>query len=270
MPELPEVETTVRAIEPILRNNSIASVEILRENMIKDPRKLLQDVVGRAITSVERKGKYMIVRFDAEVIMVIHLKISGRLGVRTARQAALKYERIRFVMNDGTLLVFNDPRTLGRVYVFPNRELDTFKSIVALGPDALTVSSDELYRRLQHRRIPVKQALLDQSFIAGVGNIYADEACFDASIDPRRLAFTVTEHEADRLGRSIAKVLNKGIANMGTSISDFADLFGKPGQNQSSLLAYGRAGQPCVRCEATLERVVIASRGTTFCAHCQV
>jgi formamidopyrimidine-DNA glycosylase len=269
MPELPEVETTRRAIRPVLIGKRFTDVEILRPNMVKDASLLRRELTGSSVTEVDRVGKYLLVRLAHGWTMTLHLKMSGRLGLRRGAEVALTYERLRFRLDDGSLLIFNDPRTLGRVSMHPTAHVMREASLASMGPDALTVTQAAFEDRLARRRGPIKRILLDQSCVAGIGNIYADEACFLAGIDPNRDAASLTPAEKRALRDAVVATLEKGIANMGTTFSDFADLFGKPGQNQNSLAVYGRKGLPCIACAAPLRHGTISQRTTVWCGACQ-
>lgn len=269
MPELPEVETTLRAIKPVLLQRTITHVDILRPNMTSRSPKLASQVQGAKVLHIDRHGKYLFVTLNTDNTLVIHLKISGRLGVRKLHDTPLTYERIRLTIDTGDILVFNDPRTLGRMWLLETKNRKTDPHLRILGPDALTVPADVFLSRLQKKTARIKTVLLDQSFIAGVGNIYADEACFLAKIDPRRRVNTLTKKERVALYTAVIATLEKGVKNMGTSFSDFADLFGKPGQNQHSLAVYGRGGKPCRRCKTILRSAVLGARTTVWCPKCQ-
>jgi formamidopyrimidine-DNA glycosylase len=269
MPELPEVETTRRAIEPVLIGNTFTNIDVLRPNMTLFDPSFGDRLRGKAVQSVVRKGKYLILQLNDPHVLILHLKMSGRLGLRKPDDEPLRYERIRFHMSNGQLLIFNDPRTLGRAYLVQASQLDAHTPLKTLGPDALTVNQETFAKRLRKRRGILKAVLLNQSFVAGIGNIYADEACFLAGIDPNRLTESLSDTEIERLHTAVIDTLEKGIRNMGTSFSDFADLFGKPGKNQHSLQVYGRAGKACFTCGTTLQRSVVGQRGTVWCTSCQ-
>ncbi len=269
MPELPEVETTLRAIAPILMGNRITEIEILRPNMTLHKPDSLQAIRNQEILTIVRRGKYLLIHFENEYTMILHLKMSGRLGLRSRTDEPLTYERIRFHLPQDQLLIFNDPRTLGRVYVIATKDIEAHGPLASMGPDALTVSESEFLARARKKKGILKAVLLDQTFLAGIGNIYADEACFVAKIDPRRRMESLSEPDLKRLHIAIIQTLEKGVANMGTSFSDFADLFGKPGQNQRSLFVYGRAGKKCVTCGSTLQKTTIGQRTTVWCSKCQ-
>jgi formamidopyrimidine-DNA glycosylase len=266
MPELPEVETVRRNVSPLLLGNQFTQIEILRPNMAPNADLLKKEAVKSPVKDVTRIGKYLFVHFEHGPTLEIHLRMSGRLGVRKPNEMPLRYERIRFVLQSGELLIFNDPRTLGRAVL---HETSTIPVLALLGPDALTVSEEEFLKRLSKRRGVLKALLLNQSFLAGIGNIYADEACFLANIDPRRRTETLTDAERKALYKAVIATLQKGVDNMGTSFSDFADLFGKPGKNQRRLLVYGRKGKPCLICSSALQHATIGQRTTVWCGTCQ-
>lgn len=201
--------------------------------------------------------------------MGLHLRMSGRLGLRKVSDTPLSRERIRFSIGNDLVLVFNDPRTLGRLWIIEGNDVMNDPSMAKLGPDALTVTEDIFLNRLRKKRGTLKSVLLNQSFIAGVGNIYGDEACFLAKIDPRRNVSDLSDAEKKRLYKSVVKTLENGIRHMGTSFSDFADLFGKPGQNQISLMVYGRRNQQCRICQKKFRSTKIAQRTTVWCPSCQ-
>lgn len=269
MPELPEVETTLRAVRPVLLGRMIERTEVLRPNMTNHDASFAERMTKRKVQDAKRHGKYLLIELDQDATLVVHLKMSGRLGLRKKSGAPLTYERIRLHIGNDEILVFNDPRTLGRMWLLDSKKAYEHPSLKLLGPDALTVSEEEFLVRLKKKKGVVKAVLLDQSFIAGVGNIYADEACFLAKIRPTRKTATLTEKERKTLYEGVIKTLEKGVANMGTSFSDFADLFGKPGQNQKTLMVYGRRGEPCRVCKTKLESTKIGQRMTVWCPHCQ-
>lgn len=268
MPELPEVETTMRAIEPVLLGKTFTRVEVLRPNMTLHDTGFADRLTGQSVNRIERRGKYLLLHLD-DAVLILHLKMSGRLGLRTADDTPLRYERIRFHLSTGHILIFNDPRTLGRALLVTPEQIDHHPSLRLLGPDALTVDPETFDARLTKRRGILKSVLLNQAFLAGIGNIYADEACFLAGIDPNRRIESLTPDERARLHQAVIAVLEQGIRNKGTSFSDFANLFGKPGRNQRSLSVYGRGGKPCVTCQTILSRTTIGQRGTAWCTVCQ-
>ncbi len=268
MPELPEVETTVRSVSPFLVGKKIAGVEVLRANMVGDPDAFIAAVNKRTVVTIRRRGKYMLAQLDNETTLILHLKMSGRLGIRKKSDAALTYERILFHLPGDVVIAFNDPRTLGRALVVPDAL--SHPPIKALGPEALEIGFAEFEARLAKRpKRQIKELLMDQAFVAGVGNIYAQEACFIAKIDPRRAAKTLKPKERKAVYDGMREALAIGLKNMGTSISDFSDLFGKPGQTIDDLWVYGRGGEPCRACKTPLKSCVQAQRTTAWCPKCQ-
>lgn len=270
MPELPEVETTVRSVSPFLVGRRIVDVQVLRANMVGDSRRFTAAMRGRTVKNMKRKGKYMLAELENGMTLILHLKMSGRLAVRKKHEPALTYERIVFHLPDDVVIAFNDPRTLGRALVMPTIDALNHPPIKALGPDALEISETEFLARLKTRpNRQVKELLMDQAFVAGVGNIYAQEACFIAKVDPRRRVRTLKPSERTAIYEGMRQSLEKGLRNMGTSISDFSDLFGKPGQTIDDLFVYGRAGERCRACNTVLKSCVQAQRTTAWCPKCQ-
>ncbi len=269
MPELPEVESTLQSVAPVLRGRTIESVEVLRPNMVKNHPTFAKRLRGKRVLDIRRHGKYLWMELSEGLNLMIHLRMSGRLGLRKMSDVPLFRERIRFSIGNDLVLVFNDPRTLGRLWIIEGNDVMKDPSMAKLGPDALTVTEDIFLNRLRKKRGTLKSVLLNQSFIAGVGNIYGDEACFLAKIDPRRNVSDLSDTEKKQLYKSVVKTLENGIRNMGTSFSDFVDLFGKPGKNQLSLMVYGRKNQQCRACKEKLRSTKIAQRTTVWCPSCQ-
>lgn len=268
MPELPEVETTLRAIRPILRGRTIHGIEIRRLNMTLGT-DLTKQLSKRTVTELRRHGKYLFIDLHDGQSLIVHLKMSGRLGYRKRKDPELTYERILIDIGNDELIIFNDPRTLGRLWVIDSKTAHDHPSIKLLGPDAMSIGEKEFTERLKKKRGVLKGVLLDQSFVAGIGNIYADEACFLAKIKPTRRTESLTDKERSTIYKAVMKTLQKGIDNMGTSFSDFADLFGKPGQNQRTLMVYGRSGEACRVCKTKLQSTKVGQRTTVWCPLCQ-
>lgn len=273
MPELPEVETTARGLR-----SRIVGTRVCRVGGVDWPRMLpnaseadLQaTLTGLRVTSVDRRGKYLLIGFDGDVWLTIHRKMSGNLLLQPAETAPEKHTHLEIVFDGETALRFVDARKFGRVHLFrSSEELGDFLA-ERLGPDSL-VDFDEavLSAKLHGRRGRIKSLLLDQAFLAGVGNLYADEALWEARVHPLRSADSLSRVEVRRLARAIKHVLTLGIERRGTSISNYLDADGSPGENQEFLKAYGREGQPCPRCGRPIQRIVIGGRSSFFCAHCQ-
>lgn len=271
MPELPEVETTVRSVSPFLVGKKISRVEVLRANMVGDPKRFIAALKKRTVVAIRRRGKYMLAELDNQTTLLLHLKMSGRLAIRKKHEPAVTYERIVFHLPEDIVIAFNDPRTLGRAAVLSTAEMLNYPPIKALGPEALEISFADFEKRLAKRpKRQTKELLMDQAFVAGVGNIYAQEACFIAKVDPHRAAKTLKPKQRRAIYDGMREALAIGLQNMGTSISDFSDLFGKPGQTIDDLWVYGRSGKPCRVCKTTLRSCVQKQRTTAWCPKCQL
>ena len=273
MPELPEVETTARGLRPQLVGRTITRAgEIDWPRMLPnaDPAELEAALPGQRVEAVERRGKYLILRLSAETALVIHRKMSGNLVLRSAGHPPERHTHLVLAFDDDSELHFVDPRKFGRIYYFRSpEELDTFLA-ARLGPEPLDdLTPTRLATLVRDRRRRLKALLLDQTFLAGLGNLYADEALWLARLHPERAADSLTPAEIRRLAEAIRTVLENAIERRGTSFSSYLDAEGERGQNQLHLLVYGRAGLPCQRCGRAIERRVSGQRGTWFCPRCQ-
>jgi formamidopyrimidine-DNA glycosylase len=221
---------------------------------------------GRRVVAIDRRGKYLLVGFDDDSWLVVHRKMSGNLLLESRTVARAKHTHLAIEFDDALELRFVDPRKFGRIYLFRSREeLDEFLA-ARLGPDSL-IELDEsvLAAKLSKRKGRIKPLLLDQAFLAGIGNLYADEALWAARIHPLRTADSLSKTEVHRLARTIKEVLVMGIERRGTSFSSYRDSDGTPGENQDFLNAYGREGQPCPRCGTPIRRILISQRSSFFC-----
>lgn len=274
MPELPEVETIKRTLTPCLREQKIARVEVYNPGVIAAPGPEAFDrlLTGRIITGLDRRGKYLLVHLSGEYCLVVHLRMTGRLFFIAGTAPLAPHTHVVFTLAGGSSLRFVDTRRFGRLYLVGEAEVEKLPGLRDLGPEPLDPSFDAraLAAILAGRRRPVKQVLLDQRLVAGIGNIYADEMLFAAGIDPRRPAASLSQEEVTRLRGAMQRVLEQGIANRGTSIRDYVDGSGRQGRNQEYLQVYGRTGRPCPRCGQPLERVRLGGRSTHFCPCCQV
>jgi formamidopyrimidine-DNA glycosylase len=278
MPELPEVETIVRGLGPLVRGRRIEAVwwsgEGLHLGRKVDLRGLRAVAVGHAIAGVRRRGKYIVVEVDGGGVgrdagagIIIHLGMTGRLRVQPKAAARVPHTHVVLALAGGDELRFVDARRFG--WVTPGRPLASDAALAALGPDPLTeLDAPALAAALGAARTPIKAFLLDQRRIAGLGNIYVAEALFRVGAHPatpaRRLA-----RRADELLASVRAVLESGIARRGTTLRDYVDVDGERGDNAAALLVYGREGEPCLRCGASIRRRVDSGRATFFCPRCQ-
>jgi formamidopyrimidine-DNA glycosylase len=275
MPELPEVETIRRQLEPKVVGKTIAEVEVLDSLWCAPvaPTGIESALRGRRIDALGRRGKYLVVELDQELFLVMHLRMTGNLlwvGPE-AEPGEPRYLRFRIVLEDGGQVLFTDLRRFGTGIVIEGREALHDYLDSRLGPEPLSPSfTPELLReQAKGRRAPVKAFLLDQRRIAGVGNIYADEALFRARIHPLKPAGRLRRDELARLRDSIVDVLEQGIESFGASIDRYRDANGAEGQMQNRFLIHLREGEPCPRCGATVKKMRAAGRGTYICPRCQ-
>ncbi|REJ33156.1 MAG: DNA-formamidopyrimidine glycosylase [Bacillota bacterium] len=273
MPELPEVETVRRQLEAELPGRRIRGVRVLLPRTLKNitPGELEERLKGRRFASVERRGKFLLLRLDDGASLIIHLRMTGRLTVVDAAEPDGPYTRVAVALDDGRELRFHDMRTFGTWHYVGEGADSLPPGLRSMGVEPLSdaFSPDALAAICAGRRAPVKAVLLDQRRIAGIGNIYADEALFRAGIDPGRPAGSLTEEELARLHKSIRDVLTDSLAKGGTTVRDYVNGRGAPGEFQHYLDVYGRAGEPCRRCGTPIVRRKLAGRGTHACPQCQ-
>jgi len=269
MPELPEVETFVRALRRPLVGRTIIGVanDWPRHVGLPSPDELAARITGRRIEAIDRRGKYLVFSLSDDENLIIHLKMTGHLSVVPADTPPDPYAHTVFALDDGRELRFRDPRKFGRVYLVR----DPAQVVGPLGPEPLAddFTAEALAARIAGRRRVLKPLLLDQTFIAGIGNIYADEALFDAGLSPTRRSETLTGAEITALHAAIRKVLALGIAREGASISTYVKADGQKGDMQNEVAVYGRAGQTCYACGGPVERIVLGGRSTHYCPNCQ-
>ncbi len=273
MPELPEVETVARDLRRELVGRRFVSAWVHQPGVLRFP---LDDVFvatlpGHAVEGVRRWGKYIFCRLDGGEDLVLHLGMTGHLSVVDPLSAVVKHTHLRAMLSDSRELRLDDARRFGRVMLGPRALLEERGLLPILGveplSEAFTVAHfDALLRRTTRA---VKAALLDQSVVAGMGNIYIDEACHLAGIRPSRRASRLTRKERAALHAAIQVVLSAATANRGTTFDDYRDLWNARGQNGESLQVYGRGGEPCLRCGTILTRTVVGGRTTVYCRRCQ-
>jgi formamidopyrimidine-DNA glycosylase len=278
MPELPEVETVARGLQKSIAGRRIVSVRLGKTDFIDDPAALEQHLPGRQITAVERYGKFMLLRLSARANAVengeakaaslfVHLGMTGQLAPSPAAQPSAKHTHVWFGLDDGRELRYTDPRRFGRMAYLTGAVLA--EKLMAFGADPLLVSGEEFATRIRSRNAQIKALLLNQSVLRGVGNIYADESLWRAKIHPMRRGTELSKKQAHVLRRVLQDVLRKAIVAGGSSISDFLDAEGQPGEYQRHHRAYGREGKRCYRCGAAIRRVIVAGRSSYFCPRCQ-
>jgi len=273
MPELPEVETVRRYLQNHLPGKSIQKIEIFLPRLIKNatPQQFAAALENKKIKSVERRGKYLFLHMDGSQSLLIHLRMTGRLTYEEENSSVLpRFSRIIFQLTQGRML-YGDVRTLGCLWLIPSVGLTGVKGCDTLGPDGTSPNFTAVYLRqkLKNNTRTIKSFLLDQTNVAGLGNIYVDEALFAAQIIPLRRCNRIGNKTTVRLHDAIVRVLEEGIMYGGTTIRDFINGSGKEGKNQHNLCVYGREGRPCPVCGTEIVYIKVAGRGTHYCPQCQ-
>ncbi|HVP45287.1 MAG TPA: bifunctional DNA-formamidopyrimidine glycosylase/DNA-(apurinic or apyrimidinic site) lyase [Bryobacteraceae bacterium] len=262
MPELPEVETITRALAPRLEGRSIVSAEFRCLRVLRgDPDETAAGLAGRKVRGVERHGKFIEIKLDGGRSFVVHLGMTGKLLMNGSPG---KHTHAILTLDRGALL-YDDSRQFGRLELsqgLPER-------VAKLGPEPLDISVDELAARLRKHRTRMKALLVNQSFVRGIGNIYADEALFRAGIHPLAIAARLHPDRIKKLHKAIRQVLGEAIKAGGSSISDYVDVDGRQGSFQVRHNVYQKTGEPCPRCGAKIRRILVSQRGTHFCSRCQ-
>lgn len=273
MPELPEVETIRRQLAEETVGKRIKSVDVHFGGRLNvAAKKLVGAVTGARVKSVRRRAKLILIELDNGWTVAVHLKMTGRLLIKNKADIAGRHDHVVFGLSDGRQLFFEDVRKFG--YLKLVRTDDVAKELIdsVYGPEPLEPEfTDARFAAcvLRHPKSKLKAVLLDQSCIAGLGNIYVDESCWRAKVRPDRIVGDLSPLELKALHRGAIAALTESIGNRGTSASDFLDVFGQPGMNQHKLKVYGREGQKCRRCGATLVKTRLAGRGTHWCPKCQ-
>lgn len=265
MPELPEVETVRRELAPRLEGRAIVRAE--RVDAPAGPKyEGLTRAAGQRIVAVGRRGKFLVMPLSGGDELIVHLGMTGALSF----EAPEDHVRVRVRLDEGALY-FRDPRRFGRFVVLAPGERARLPTLAAMGPEPLedAFTAAVLAAGLGRSRAAIKAVLLGQKVVAGVGNIYADEALFRAGVHPEVPAAALSRARVARLWAAIREVLQAGVDDGGTTLSDYRRVDGSRGEHAAALLVYRRAGQPCPTCGRTLERIVIGQRGTTFCRRCQ-
>jgi formamidopyrimidine-DNA glycosylase len=272
VPELPEVETVRRQLAPVLEGRRFEQVEIRDGRLTRplDPLEVAAELEGERVAGVERRGKYLIVRFDSGRALLIHLRMTGSLRHLHGAVADDPHARAVVRLDDGSDVVYRDVRRFGTWLVTEVQHLEPYLA-TRLGEEPLgpEFTPSALARRLERRRAPVKAALLDQRTVAGVGNIYADEALWRARIHPLRLAGELGGDEVRRLRDAVRRALEAGIERQGATLRDYRQPSGAEGAMQHEFKVYGRAGEPCDRCGTPIDKIRVAGRGTWYCPRCQ-
>jgi formamidopyrimidine-DNA glycosylase len=271
MPELPEVETVCRQLEPELTGRRIERLEVLDERWSRPvaPAELGAAVSGRTIEGLGRRGKYLLLALDGAQTLVMHLRMTGNL-VLASGSTSERHLRARFVLDDGRELWFTDPRRFGEAFLIDDAELGRRFERLGVEPLSDDFTPEVLGEMAAGRTAPLKSFLLDQSGVAGVGNIYADEALFRARLHPLSPAGSMRPEHHEALRDAIVAALEAGIDGGGASIDDYRDGRGEKGTMQDEFLVHTREGEPCLSCGEPIARIVVAGRSTYYCPSCQV
>ena len=273
MPELPEVETVRARLAPVLTGRRFDRVDISDPRLTRpfEPQAVAGELEGERVSGVDRRGKYLIVRFESGCSLLVHLRMTGSfLHAPGGTLVADAHRRAVVRLDDGSDVAYRDVRRFGTWLLVEAGELESYLAD-RLGAEPLsqTLTSRRLAEKLRSRQAPIKAALLDQRTLAGIGNIYADEALWRARVHPGRPAGELAPDEVARLTKAVKTALRAGIARQGATLRDYETPDGKRGQMQHEFKAYGRTGEPCDRCGTPIEKTRVAGRGTWFCPNCQ-
>ena len=269
MPELPEVETIVKGLNPNLLGRTIEEVNVFHPDVLRQPpQDFSAELRGRTFDSVSRRGKNIVACLTGDTVLVVNLGMTGRL-LLTQKGSDATHPAVRFILDFGPKLVFDDVRRFGVVEVLSGLEWKARARQFGPEPLSAAFTAKKLLAGLKESGSPIRSWLLNQRRLAGVGNIYANEALHIACIHPQRPARSITGREARRLHRALRSTLRQALANRGTTLRDYRDASGAPGGNAAALTVYGRVGEPCHRCSAGIERAVFGNRSAFLCPICQ-
>lgn len=273
MPELPEVETIKQELSRKIKGKKISKIDIFLPKIINlETKQFRRKIVGTKIVNIKRRGKLIIINLSNLNNLVIHLKLTGQLLLAGKSKRPQKHTHLVFYFTDNTRLFFNDSRQFGFIKLFNQKELLDFLKKENFGPEPLSKEfSLTLFKTLllKKKKSKIKPLLMDQTFIAGVGNVYSQEACFYAKIHPGRKVGTLTEQEISDLYYYLRSVLVKAIKHKGSSVDTYVDIYGKQGEYVPFLKVYGREGDRCLRCKTKIKMIKLGGRGTYFCPKCQ-
>ena len=280
MPELPEVETVRRGLAPVMEGREFSCVEMRRPDLrFPMPDRFVERLEGVCCERLGRRAKFLTAELSSGETLIMHLGMSGRFIVKGQDQARFAnhvasnaiHDHVVFEMEDGSVVTFNDPRRFGFMELMPTLDMTDSPRFAGMGPEPLSdaFDADYLTHRLRGKNTSIKAALLDQSIIAGLGNIYVCEALFRAGVSPKRLSKSVSGKRASRLVDAINAVIAQAIEAGGSSISDFTKADGSLGYFQHNFAVYGRENEPCIKCQSTVKRLVQSGRSSFFCSICQ-
>jgi len=270
MPELPEVETVRRILEPLIQGKKIESIKVLRaKNIVSGAPAFVASLTGETFLGVSRKGKYLLFLLTHEKVVVSHLRMEGKYFLKKKGDPFDKFDLLSYDFTDGSSLRYNDVRKFGELYLTTTKEVFSQGPVAKLGPEPFGLEKEQLHRLLKGKSLPIKEAIMDQTLIAGLGNIYADEALFASRINPKSPAKSLSVADCGVLLHEACRILNAAIEEGGSTIRSYHPQEGIDGSMQNSLLAYGKENTPCPRCGFPLRRITLGGRGTVYCPLCQ-
>lgn len=273
MPEMPEVETVRRTLLPLIKGKTIQKVTLWYPKIVRtDHRYFKQKLVGEKILTVDRYAKYLLIRLSGGLTIVSHLRMEGKYRLCQNGDQKGKHDHVQFTFSDGTALRYNDVRKFGRMRLI---KTGTEKQVTAIGklgpePNSRPFTTAYFIRRLGRKKKNIKNTLLDQTVVAGLGNIYVDETLWQSKIHPLSSACKIPAERVRVLHQNINQTISLAIKKHGTTVRSYVDANGETGGYQQMLRVYGRAGRPCIRCGTILKKIKVGGRGTTFCPRCQV
>lgn len=273
MPEMPEVETVRRTLLPLIKGKTIKEVTVWYPKIITgDAKEFKRQLVGKKITTIDRYAKYLLIRLSGNLTVVSHLRMEGKYRLVKINTKKDKHDHVQIVFSDNSALRYNDVRKFGRMQLIKTGTEKEKTGISKLGaePNSAAFTVSYLQNGLARKKKNIKNTLLDQSVVAGLGNIYVDEVLWETKIHPLSQANTIPAEKVAQLHDNINSLIELAIAERGTTIHTYLDANGKTGGFQKMLQVYGHKGEPCVRCGTPLEKIKVNGRGTTFCPKCQV
>ncbi|RMC49097.1 bifunctional DNA-formamidopyrimidine glycosylase/DNA-(apurinic or apyrimidinic site) lyase [Lactobacillus sp. ESL0228] len=273
MPELPEVETVRRTLLPLITGKTIKKITLWYPKIIaSDPKEFVNQLTGKKVINIDRYAKYLLIRFNDNFTVVSHLRMEGKYRLVNELDPKNKHDHVQFAFTDSTALRYNDVRKFGRMQLVRTGTEREATGISKLGfePNSPEFTKAYLRTSLKHKKKNIKNTLLDQSVVAGLGNIYVDEVLWRSKINPLSLASKIPSNQVDNLRDNINEIIAQAIIEKGTTIHTYLDANGETGNFQKMLLVYGHRGEPCRRCGTALEKIKVNGRGTTFCPYCQV
>ena len=282
MPELPEVETIIRGISPFLKGETIKKIKLNRADLRWPfPENFAHRLQGAKVLNLKRRSKYILIDLSTDETLLIHLGMSGKILVSGSKIGNFFYEpskstnhdHVIFWLNDGTIITYNDPRRFGAMDLTKTTDLNNHKFLQKLGPEPLGNSFDSYYlkKKLSKKESPIKNVLLDQSVVAGLGNIYVCEALFMSGISPKKIACKISKNKCEELVQNIRTILISAIEAGGSSLKDFTDIQGNSGYFQFEFYVYGRENKYCktTNCDRKIKRISQSGRSSFYCPYCQ-